>query len=185
MLPQTPSSSFHGVKAFSRLDGMKLFRLIQIHAWAVLAQTQPSSFHSFEELFCSVVMQPFKTIQVYGCAALPNIPCHGPADFAALNNFFVLFLCRLSTTFKTTAGRALPNTVQLISRCQTIFSFWMVWNFSKTFDIMAGPCSPKHGPNLFTVLKNLFVWMLCSHLKTFKFMIGLRFPTSFGRSIEQ
>ena len=43
---------------------------------------------------------------------------------------------------------------------------------------MAGPCSPKHGPVHFTVLKNLFVWMLCSHAKTIKCKAGPRSPTS-------
>ena len=117
VLPQTRSSSFHGVKAFSRLDGMKVFRIIQSYGWAVLPQTRPSSFHSLEELFGPDVMQPFKTIQVYGCAALPNILCHGPAKLAELNKFFVVMLCRLSTTFKSTAGRASSNTMQFISRC--------------------------------------------------------------------
>ena len=117
VLTQTRSSSFHGVKTFSRLDGMKVFRIIQSYGWAVLPQTRPSSFHSLEELFRPDVMQPFKTIQVYGCAAFPNIPCHGPAKFAELNNLFVVMLLRLSTTFKSTAGRASSNTMQLISRC--------------------------------------------------------------------
>ena len=54
----------------------------------------------------------------------------------------------------------------------------MVWSFSKTFELMAGPCSPKHGPVPFTVLSKLFVWMFCSRLNTFKFMAGPRSPTS-------
>ena len=54
----------------------------------------------------------------------------------------------------------------------------MVWSFSKTSELMAGPCSPKHSPKSFTVLKDLFVWMWCSKLKTFKFMAGPRSPTS-------
>ena len=37
-------------------------------------------------------------------------------------------------------------------------------------------CSPKHGPGHFTVLKNLFVWMKCSFLKTFELMAGLCSP---------
>ena len=53
----------------------------------------------------------------------------------------------------------------------------MEWSVSKTFEFMAGPCSPKHGPNLFTVLKNHLVWMLCNHLNTLKFMAGPRSPT--------
>ena len=117
VLLQTRSSSFHGAKAFSRLGGMKVFRRIQSYGWAVLPQARPSSFHSLEELFRPDVMQPFKTIQIYGCAALPNIPCHGPAKFAELNNLFVVKLCRMSTTFNSTAGRASSNTIQLISRC--------------------------------------------------------------------
>ena len=117
VLPKTRSSSFHGVKAFSRLDGSKVFRINQSYCWAVIPQTQPSSFHSLEIFFRPDVMQPFKTIQVYSWAALPNIPCHGPAKFAELNNLFVVMLCRLSTTFKSTAGRASSNTIQLISRC--------------------------------------------------------------------
>ena len=117
VLPLTRFSSFHGIKAFSCLDGMKLFRNNQIYGWAVLPQTRPSSFHGVEELFCLDILQPLKTIQAYGWAALPNIPCHGSARFAALKNPFVKMLCRLSTTFKSTAGRAPPNTIQLISRC--------------------------------------------------------------------
>ena len=104
-------------KLFSRHVVMKLLRNIRFDGWAVLPETRPSSFHDVENLFRLDVMHTFKTIQVYGCAALPNIPCHGPADFAGLKNLFVLFLCRLSTTFKSTARRAPPNTIQLISRC--------------------------------------------------------------------
>ena len=82
VLIQTRSSSFHGVKAFSRHDGMKLFSNIRNDGWAVLPQTRPSSFHDVEDPFRLDVMHTLKTIQVYGWAALPNIPCHGPAHFA-------------------------------------------------------------------------------------------------------
>ena len=115
-------ANFTVSKSFSRLDGMKLFKNIRICGWVVLSQTRASFFHGVEKPFCLDVMQPFETIQNYGWAALPNIPCHGPAHFAALKNFFVLLLCRLSTTFKSTAGRTPPITIQLISRCSTIFS---------------------------------------------------------------
>ena len=117
VLPQTRCSSFHGVKQFSHLDGRKLFKIIRFYGWAVLPQTRPSSFHNVKQPFRLDVLHTFKTIQVYGWAALPNIFCHGPAHFAALKNLFVVKLCRLLTTFKSTAGRAPPNTIQLISRC--------------------------------------------------------------------
>ena len=55
---------------------------------------------------------------------------------------------------------------------------WMVWSFSKTFELMAGPCSFQHGPVLLTWLKKRFVSMLCSRLETFKFMAGPRSATS-------
>ena len=73
----------------------------------------------------------FKNIQVDGWAALPNIPCHGPAHFTALNIGPVLMLCKLSTTLKWTAGRAPPNTVQLNSRCWVNFSSGWLEAFKK------------------------------------------------------
>ena len=39
-------------------------------------------------------------------------------------------------------------------------------------------CSPKHGPAHFTVLSHLFVWMVWSFSKTFKFMAGPCSPTN-------
>ena len=117
VLPQTRSRAFHGVEELFRLDGMKLFKNSRIYGWAVFPQTRPSSFHGVEEFILMDVMQPCKNIQVDGWAALPNILCPGPAHFAALKNHFVLMLCRHSTTFKWTDGRALPNTAQPISRC--------------------------------------------------------------------
>ena len=177
VLPQTRSSSFHGVKTFFRLNGWKLFKNNHSYGRTVLCQTRPSSFYGVDQPFGLNVMQPFKNFQVYGWAALPNIPCHVPVIFAALKSFFVLMLCRLSTTFKSTTGRAPPNTVQIISRCRKPFLVWMVWSFSRTLDFVAGPCSSKHGAVPFTVLKNYFVWMLCSHSKPFKLMAGPRSPT--------
>ena len=114
--PQTRSSSSHGVEKVFRQVGMKFFNNIQVNGCAVIPQARPNFVHGVEEIFCLDVMQLFENLQVYGCAALPNIPCHGPAHFAALKNRFVLMLCKLSRTFKWTAGRALPNAIQLISR---------------------------------------------------------------------
>ena len=125
VLQQTRSRSFHGVEDFFGLDNMKLFKNIWTYGWAVLPQTRPSSFHGAEEPFRLNVLQPLKHIQNNGWAALPNILCHGLALFPALENHFVLMLCRHATTFKWTDGRALRNTVQVISRCwKTFFSGW-------------------------------------------------------------
>ena len=77
----------------------------------------PVPFTVLKNLFVWMLCSHFKNIQVDGRAALPNIPCHDPAHFTTINMGIVLMLCRLSTTFKWTAGRAPPNTVQLNSRC--------------------------------------------------------------------
>ena len=64
----------------------------------------------------------FVNIQVDGWAALPNIPCHGPVHFAALNIF--LFWCYAD--FQQRSNERLvvlpPNTVQFILRCWVNFS---------------------------------------------------------------
>ena len=104
----------------SRLFLPAWYEAFQKHSTLCLGCAPPStasSFHGDEEPFRLNVMQPCKNIQVYGWAALPNIFCHGPAHFAALKTHFVLILCRHSTTFKWTDGRAPPNTVPLITRC--------------------------------------------------------------------
>ena len=88
-------------------------------------------------------MQPCKNIQVYAWAALTNIPCHGPADFAALKNPFVLVLCRLWITFKWTAVRAPPNTVQLISRCWRLFFSELYEAFQKHSSLRLGRVIPN------------------------------------------
>ena len=117
-LPQTRSSSFHGVEDFFSSGWQEAF---QKHSKSWLGCAPPNTaqflFTVLQNFFRLDVMQPFETIQIYGWAALLNILCHGPAHFAALRNLFVLMLCRLSTTLIWTAGRAPPNTIQLISRC--------------------------------------------------------------------
>ena len=246
VFPQTRSSSFHGVEKTFCLDGMKRVKNIRTYGWAVHPQTRPSFIHGVEKSFCLDVLQPCKNIQVYGWAALSNIPCHGPACFAALKKYFVLMLSRFSKTFNWTAGRATPNTVQLISRCSRLFSSGWYEAFQKHSSLWLGraspdtaqfgsrcwrinlfgcfaakkihsslwlgrapqhpqsrpssfrgveapfrfdvtwifnnvqmngrSCSPKHGPDLFTVLKNLFVSMVISWSKTLKSLAESCFP---------
>ena len=110
-------------------------------------------------------MQPFKNIQVDGWAALPNIPCHGPAHFTAVNIGMVLMLCRLSTTFKWTAGRAPPNTVQLNSRCWVNFLSGWLEAFQKHSKSRLGRAPPNTAQFLSRCCKTFFVSMLCSHFK--------------------
>ena len=121
VLPQKRSNSFHGVEKLFRLHGIKFFENNRTYGCTVLPKTGPSFFHGVEKNFRLDVMQLFKNDQIHVRAAIPNIFCHGPAHFAELKNFFILMLCKLSTTFNWTAGRAPPNTVQLISRCSKTF----------------------------------------------------------------
>ena len=152
-------------------------------------------------------MQPFRNNEICGWAALPNIPCHGPAHFAALKNRFVLMLCRLSTTFKWTDGRAPPNTVQFFSRCWRTFFFgcyaamwniqvygwaalpnipvtaqlnsrrWRIFSFWCYVDIHQRSNErlvvlPKTRSRSFHCVENFFVWMIWSFSKTFELMAG-------------
>ena len=197
------------------LDCIKRFKNIRTFGWAMLPQTQPSSFHGVKEPFRLDVLQPFKNIQSHGWAALLNIPCHGPVHFAALRNLFVLMLCRLSTTFKWTAGRAPPNTVQGVSRCWKRFLSGWYEAIQKHSNLWLGrapqtrPSSfhgveehirldvmkplkhiqvdgwaalsniPCHGPAHFPALKNLFVLLLCRLWTTFKWTDGRAPPNTF------
>ena len=117
VLPQTRSRTFHGVEEPFRLDEMKLFKNIRTYGWVVLPQTRPCFVHGVQESIGMDVLQPCKNIQIYGWTALPNIPWHGSGHFATLKTRFVLMLCKDSTTFKWTDGRAPPNTVERILRC--------------------------------------------------------------------
>ena len=144
VLPQTRSSFFHSVKAFLSSGWYEAF---QKRSSKCLGTAPPNTAQFLSRCWTTFFrlddMQPFKTIQVYGWAALPNIPCHDPAHFAALRSHFVLMLCRLSTTFKSTAGRAPPNTIQLISRCQTLFSFGWYEAFQKHSILWLGRAPPN------------------------------------------
>ena len=177
VLPQTRSSSFHGVKHFSRLHGMKLFKNIRFYGWAVLPQTRPNSFHGVEEPFRLDDMHTFKTIQVYGWAASQH-PLSRPSSFRSVEKSFRFDVMQIFNNLQINGWSCSPKHDPVHFTVSNNFLVWMVWSFSKTFDFMAGPCSPKHGPVPFTMIKNLFVWMLCSHLKPFKLMAAPRSPTS-------
>ena len=98
----------------------------------------PVHFTVLKKIFVGMLCSHEKNIQVYGWAALPNIPCHGPTHFGALKNRFVLMLCRFSTTFKWTAGRAAPKTVQGVSRCWRLYLSGWYEAFQKHSNLWLG-----------------------------------------------
>ena len=175
LLPQTRCSSFYGVKAFFRLGCMKLFKNVQSYGLAVLLEAQPSPFHDVKTLFRLDVMQPVKNLHVHGWAALPNSPCwrHIWRRWRIFSSW-----CYADNQQRSNERLVvLPHTWSSSFHNNEKVLVWLIWNFSKTFQIKAGPCSPKHGPHFFTVL-NLFVWILCSNLNTIKFKAGPRSPLS-------
>ena len=72
VLPQTRSSSLHGVENYFHLDRMKCFKNIRTYGWAVLPQTRPSCFHGVEKPVWLDYNQPCKNIQVDGWARVLN-----------------------------------------------------------------------------------------------------------------
>ena len=103
-------------------------------------------------------------------------------SFHGVEKLFRLDRMKLFKNIRTYGWAVLPQTKpSCFHGVENSFFFWMVWSFSKTFELMAGLWSSKHSPVLFTVLKNRFVWMFCSRLKTFKFMAGPRSPITLSR----
>ena len=178
VLPETRSRAFHGVEEPFHLDGTKLFKNTRGNGWAVLPQARPSSVHGVDELFRLDVMQPNKHIQVYGWAAVQH-PLSRPSSFCGVERSFRFDVMQTFNNVQMNGRLCSPKHGPGHFTVLKNLFVWIVWSFSKTFELMAGLCSFKHGPVLFTVLKILFVWMLCSHVKTFKLMAGPRFPTSF------
>ena len=144
VLPQSRSSSFHGVQQSFRLDGMKLFKKnIHFCGWAVLPQTRPSSIH--------------------GHVTAQFMPCHGPvhpmsrpSSFRGVKESFGRDIMQIVNNVQINGGSCSLKHGPTHFTVLKTFLVWMVWSFSKTFDIMTGPCSPTHGPVLFTVLRISF-----------------------------
>ena len=105
------------------------------------------------------------------------LPQTRPSFFHGVENYFRLMLCRLSTTFDWTVGRAPPNTVQLISRCWSICSSGSYETFQIPSNFRLGRSYFSTAQCFSTVLKILLVWIICSQLKPNMFMAGPRSPT--------
>ena len=153
---------------------MKLLKNVRNFGWVVLPQTRSIFIHSVEKPFRLSVTQPFKNVQVDGWAALPNIFCHGPAHFTALNKVFFLMLCRLSTALKWTAGRAPSNTVQLMSRCWVNFSSGWRKTFQKHSKLRLGRAPPNTAQFFPRCWRTFSSRCYAAILKTFKLMAGPR-----------
>ena len=178
VLPQTHSRSFHGVEDSSHLDGLKLFKNIRTHGWAVFSQTRPSSFHIVEEYFRLDVMQPCKKYSSLWLGRAPQHPLSRPSSFRGVEKSFRFHVVHIFNNVQMNTWSCFPKHILAHFTVLKTFLIWMVWSYSKTFELMAGPCSPKTRPSSFHGVKKPFRLMLCRQLNTFKLMAGPRSPTS-------
>ena len=178
MLPQTRSSSYYGVESTFHPNGVNILKELQILDWIVLPQTKPSSFHGVEEPFRLAVMQAFRTQSSWWLDRAPQHPLSRPSSFRGVKHVFVLMLCRFSTTFKRTAGRAPPNTVQLKSRCWVNFSSGWLETFQKQSKFRLGRAHPNTAQFFPRCWRSFSFGCYAAISKTFKLMAGPRSPTS-------
>ena len=155
---------------------MKLFKTIQSYGWAVLPQLRPSSFHGVEELFRLDVNQPFKTVQVYGWAVLPNIPCHGPAHFAAVLKSLSFYAdCQQRSNQKRVV---LPQTrSSSFHGVENYFRLDGIKLFKNT-RFYGWAMLPQTQPNSFHGVENSFRLMLSRLLTTFDWTVGRAPPNT-------
>ena len=165
VLPQTRSSSYHGVKSTFRPDGVKLFKNIPILGWVVLLQTRQSSFYGVEEPFRLDVMQPFQKLLSWWLGRAPQHPLSRPSSFHGGKHRYRFDVMQTFNNVQMNGWSCSPNHGPAQFTVLSQLFVRMAWSFLKTFEILNGSCFPKHCPTLFTVLKNLFVWVLCSHFK--------------------
>ena len=178
VLPHTRYSSYHGVENIFVWMVWNISKTCKTMAGPCSPKHNPVPFTMLNNFFGWILCSRFKNFQVDGWAALPNIPCHSPAHFAALKKVFVLVLCSLSTAFKWTAGRAPPNTVQLISRCWVNYSPGWHEAFQKHSILKLARAPPNTAQFLSRCWKIFSSGFYAAISKTIKLMPGPRFPTS-------
>ena len=144
----------------------------------MLPQTRPSSFHSVEEPFRLDIMQPFRKHSTWWLGRASQHPLSWPNLIRGVKLCILLMLCRLSTTFKWTAGRAPPNTVQLKSRCWVNFLSGWREAFQKHSKLRLDRVPSNTAQFLSRCWKTFSSGCYAANLKTFKLMAGPRSPTS-------
>ena len=138
----------HGPAQFTALSQLfvrmvwNLSKTFQILAGSCSPKHGPLLFTVLKKLFVGMLCSHFKNNQVDGWAALPNISCHGPGHFAALN-IFSFDVVQFLTAFKWAVGRAPPNTVQLNSRFWVNFSSGWRETFQKHSIFRLGRAPPN------------------------------------------
>ena len=178
MLPQTRSSSNHGVESTFRPDGVKFFKNIPNLGLVLLSQTRPSSFQGVKEPFRLDIMQPFRKHSNWWLGRAPQHPLSRPNLFRGVKLSNLLMFSRLSTAFKWTTGRAPPNTVQLKSRCWVnLLPGWRE-AFQKHSNFRLGRAPPNTAQFRSRCWRTFSSGCYAAISKPFKLMAGPRSPTS-------
>ena len=163
VLPQTRSNAFHSLE---KLFSSWWYQVFEKHSNLCLGRVPPNtaqfffSFHGVEEHFRLDVMQPCKKHSSLWLGRAPQHLLSRPSSFRGVEDSFRFDVVQIFNNVQMNGWSCSLKDGPAHFTVLTIFFIWMVWNFSKTLELMAGLCSPKHGPVPFTVLKNLFVWML-------------------------
>ena len=123
-------------------------------------------------------MQPFQKHSNKWLGRASQQPLSRPNLFRGVKLCFLLLLCRFSTAFKWTAGRAPPNTVQLKSRCWVNFLSGWREAFQEHSKLRLGRAPPNTAQFLPRCWKTFSSGCYAAISKTFKLMAGPCFPTS-------
>ena len=142
VLPQTRSSSIHGVEEPFRLDVMQPFQKLSSWWLGRVSQhplSRPSSFYGGKLGYRFDVMQTFNNVQMNGWSCSPK---HGPAQITVLSQLFVRMAWSFSKTFKSFAESCSPKHGPVPFTVLKNLFVWVLCSHLKTFKLMAGPRSP-------------------------------------------
>ena len=135
VLPQTRSSSNHGVESTFRPDGSKLFKNIPNLGWVVLPQTRPSSFYGVEKPFCFDVMQPFQKLSSWWLGRAPQHPLSRPSSFHGGKHGHRFDVVQTFNNVQMNGCSCFPKHGPAQFTVLSQLFVWMSWSFSKTFKI--------------------------------------------------
>ena len=133
VLPQTRSSSIHGVESTFRPDGRKLFKNIRNFAWIVLPQTRPISIHGVTEPFGLSVMQPFQKHSSWWLVRAPQHPLSRPSSFRGVKHEYRFDVMQTFNNVQMNGWSCSPKHGPAHFTVISQLFVGMAWSFSKTF----------------------------------------------------
>ena len=156
VLPQTRSSSIHGVESTFRPDGMKLSKNIRNFGWVVLPQTRSNFFHKVEKASCLSVMQPVQKHSSWWLGRAPQHSLSRPSSFYGVKQSFFLDVMQTFNNVHMNGWSCFPKHGPAQFTVLRQLFVWMAWTFSKTFESLAGSCYPQTRPSSFHGVEKTF-----------------------------